>query len=166
MCNARLVDPSTLGHNHLQEGVEVLMFGPPHLLPNPDCVGDIIRIHRLTVCPRMAMLFDIGDVIFYSSVQHEGPCLCIANEKQVDHRRQPRQLSSSFSLHTQVQEYKERPQLVATVGPKKRCQFCLFSGSEEEVIPSTGFTERHHHIFCSSYLCWQILAILELKISI
>ncbi|EIE21102.1 hypothetical protein COCSUDRAFT_43452 [Coccomyxa subellipsoidea C-169] len=82
MCNARLVDPSTLGHPYLQEGVEVLIFGPPQLLPNPDCVGDIIRIHRLT-----------------------------------------------------VQEYKERPQLVATIGPKKRCQICVFRGGEVEGEP-------------------------------
>jgi hypothetical protein len=58
MCNARLVDPSTLGHQHLQEGVEVLMFGPPQLLPNPDAVGDIIRIHRLLVCLSYVMLLD------------------------------------------------------------------------------------------------------------
>lgn len=49
MCNVRLMDPSTLEDQHLQEGVEVLMFGDPCWLPNPDCVGDIMRIHRLTV---------------------------------------------------------------------------------------------------------------------
>ncbi|KAK9908123.1 hypothetical protein WJX75_002953 [Coccomyxa subellipsoidea] len=91
MCNARLVDPSTLGHQHLQEGVEVLMFGPPQLLPNPDAVGDIIRIHRLL-----------------------------------------------------VQEYKERPQLVATIGPKKRCQYCLFRGTEVEGVPVEPYRASTH----------------------
>ncbi|CAL8469199.1 g8740 [Coccomyxa elongata] len=87
VCNARLVDPSTLGHPHLQEGVEVLMFGAsPEFLPNPDSVGDIIRIHRLV-----------------------------------------------------VQEYFNKPQLKATVGPRKRCQYCLFHGQEAEGEPTLPY---------------------------
>ncbi|BDA45056.1 probable protection of telomeres protein 1 at N-terminal half [Coccomyxa sp. Obi] len=87
VCNARLVDPSTLGHPHLQEGVEVLMFGAsPDLLPNPDSVGDIIRIHRLV-----------------------------------------------------VQEYLNKPQLKATIGPRKKCQYCLFHGRGVEGEPTLPY---------------------------
>ena len=54
-------------------------------------------------------------------------------------------LKDTVCFPIQVQEYKERPQLVATIGPKKRCQYCLFRGTEVEVIPMLPL-HRHPHI--------------------
>lgn len=42
----RIVDPSTVGG----WGAEVLFFAAQkELLPTPECVGDIVRLHRMTV---------------------------------------------------------------------------------------------------------------------
>lgn len=46
MANMRIVDPSTLGG----PGAEVLFFAAHReLLPTPESVGEIVRLHRMTV---------------------------------------------------------------------------------------------------------------------
>ena len=50
MSNMRVVDPSIIGHPAFPNGVEVLFFGRREEdLPRPDCVDQIIRLHRCTV---------------------------------------------------------------------------------------------------------------------
>lgn len=42
------------------------MFGPPQLLPNPDAVGDIIRIHRLLVrLSYVTLLDELTNLLLY-----------------------------------------------------------------------------------------------------
>ncbi len=50
------------------------------------------------------------------------------------------------SFIVQVQEYLNKPQLKATVGPKKRCQYCLFHGQEAEVVcwPMIYWSSDHY----------------------
>ena len=49
--NLRLVDPSTATNPQFPEGLEMLAFSAQqHHLPTLRRSGDIIRLHRVTVC--------------------------------------------------------------------------------------------------------------------
>ncbi len=51
MSSMKVEDPSTTHHPAFQDAVDILFFSPrPGDLPRPDCVGQLIRLHRCKVC--------------------------------------------------------------------------------------------------------------------
>ena len=57
----RVVDPSVIGHPAFPNGVEILFFAPREGdLPRPNCVDQIIRLHRCTVrsCSKFRMILN------------------------------------------------------------------------------------------------------------
>ena len=101
MSNMRIADPSI---NHMGD-VEVLFFACTRdLLPTPACVGHIVRLHRMTV---RACIPDDGSA-----------CLMICSRY------------SRLQMLVQVQHFRERPQLIARVGPGRVTAYCLFDGAQ------------------------------------
>ncbi len=50
MSSMKVEDPSTTGRPAYQDAVDILFFSPrPADLPTPDCVGQLIRLHRCKV---------------------------------------------------------------------------------------------------------------------
>ena len=50
LSSIKVADPSTIQHPAFQDAVDILFFAPrPEGLPRPDCVGQLIRLHRCKV---------------------------------------------------------------------------------------------------------------------
>lgn len=53
----KVADPSTMLHPSFPDGVNILFFAPrQEALPQPDCAGQLIRLHRCKVCPSLMQL--------------------------------------------------------------------------------------------------------------
>ena len=106
--NLRLVDPSTATNPQFPEGLEMLAFSAEQRhLPTLRRPGDIIRLHRVTVCITSA------EAVLHRLLQSDGRCNIVD------------------VAGLQVSQYNGKPQLIAKIHRAKECSFCLFDGRPE-----------------------------------